>query len=139
VLDHILVAVDRSDHAASALDAAKDLAKVAGGTVRVVHVREGLSGYGRGAPEPEGAFDEAQQYVDAVVADLRSAGIDASGEVRVAAAGHVSTAILEEASDSGATVIVVASRGLTDLKDILLGGTTHKLLHRSNLPVVVVR
>lgn len=36
-------------------------------------------------------------------------------------------------------MIVLASRGLTDLKGILVGTTTHKVVHLSEVPVVVVR
>jgi nucleotide-binding universal stress UspA family protein len=36
-------------------------------------------------------------------------------------------------------MIVMGSHGTTDLEGILLGSTTHKVLHLGNLPVFVVR
>ena len=45
---------------------------------------------------------------------------------------------LDAAKDWGAKVIVLASRGLTDLKGILLGRTTHNLIHLSEIPVIAV-
>jgi len=51
----------------------------------------------------------------------------------------VATEILEEAEESRASVIVMGSRGRGDLKGLLMGSTTHKVLQRGRLPVVVIR
>ena len=65
--------------------------------------------------------------------------MNATGEVRVALSGRVAAEIVEEAKTWNADVIVMGSRGLTNFKGILLGSTTHKSLHLTSLPVVVVR
>jgi nucleotide-binding universal stress UspA family protein len=36
-------------------------------------------------------------------------------------------------------VIVLGSRGLTELAGLIIGSVTHRILHLSTLPVVVVR
>ena len=63
----------------------------------------------------------------------------ATGNLRTALTGHVATEILDEANEWGASVIVLASRGLTDLAGLVIGSTTHKVLHLGHIPVLVVR
>jgi len=66
-------------------------------------------------------------------------GIAATGVVRDSHAGRVASEILDEAADSKASVVVVGARGLTDLAGLMLGSTTHKILHLGTLPILVVR
>jgi len=46
---------------------------------------------------------------------------------------------LDEATESQASLIVIGSRGLSDLIGMVVGSTTHKVLHLGTLPVLVVR
>jgi nucleotide-binding universal stress UspA family protein len=139
MFEHVLVGLDRSDHARRALEAAKELAKLANADVRVLHVREGRVAYGRGGPLEDDSEDAAEALVDGAVKELTESGLRATGTVRAALSGTAAGDIIDEAEEWGATVIVLASRGLTDLKGILVGSTTHKVLHLSEIPVVVVR
>jgi nucleotide-binding universal stress UspA family protein len=140
VFEKVLVAIDGSPHAAQALGAAQQLAKLGGAEVRVVHVREIAldPGASSGALPSEGT-DEAEKLVDDAVAELTKAGLSVTGTVRGALAGHVAKELLEEASECGASVMVLASRGLSDLAGLVVGSTTHKVLHLGHLPVLVVR
>jgi nucleotide-binding universal stress UspA family protein len=51
----------------------------------------------------------------------------------------VASQILEEGDEWGASVMVLASRGLSDLAGLVIGSTTHKVLHLGHFPVLVVR
>jgi nucleotide-binding universal stress UspA family protein len=53
--------------------------------------------------------------------------------------GRAARVILELASAEGADVIVLGSRGLSDLAGLVLGSVTHKVLHLAHCPVLVVR
>jgi len=57
--------------------------------------------------------------------------------------GHVAREILDEAEDEAedahASTIVMGTRGLSDLGGIVIGSTTHKVLHLGKIPVLVVR
>ncbi|HXQ43521.1 MAG TPA: universal stress protein [Acidimicrobiales bacterium] len=138
MFESILTAVDGSEHDSKALAATKELAKLAEGTVRVVHVREGdfVGRAGFMAREEPG---EASKLLDETVAELVEAGVKATGTVRSSLVNLVALEILEEAEECGASVIVMGSRGVSDLKGLLVGSTTHKVLHLGQLPVVVVR
>jgi nucleotide-binding universal stress UspA family protein len=134
----LLLALDDSETATKACEAAAQLAIMSGGEVRVVHVREyGFAG--RAGQVEDEDRSAAQAIVDGAVARLAEAGIRASGVIRGAPFGHGAAEILDEAASVGATTIVMGSRGLNALEGLIIGSTTHKVLHLGRLPVLVVR
>ena len=138
MFEHILVALDGSQHDTKTLAGAKELAQLSAGQVRVVHVREGHF-IGRAGFVPGEEHDHAVALVDLAVADLSAAGVNATGTVRASLSGLVAAEILEEAEEFGASVIVMGSRGVSDLTGLLVGSTAHKVIHLGRLPVLVVR
>jgi nucleotide-binding universal stress UspA family protein len=138
MFDKLVVALDGSDHTAPVLTAASELASKIGSTVRVLHVLE-MGFVGRAGQIPLEGEDAAHKIVDDAVAELEAKGVKATGTVRAAQHGRVAGEIRDEAQEWGATGIVTGSRGLTDLEGIVVGSTTHKLLHVTELPVLVVR
>jgi len=138
MFEHILTALDGSSHDTKTLAATKELAQLSGGQVRVVHVREGHF-IGRAGFVPSEEHEDASQVVDRAIAYLVDAGANATGTVRASLSGLVVAEILAEAEESGATVIVMGSRGVSDLTGVLVGSTTHKVLHLGRLPVLVCR
>jgi nucleotide-binding universal stress UspA family protein len=138
MFEHILTALDGSPHDTKTLAATKELAKLAGGQVRVVHVREGHF-IGRAGFVPSEEHDDASELVDRAVADLVDAGVKATGTARASLSGLVVAEILAEAEESGASVIVMGTRGVNELTGLLVGSTAHKVLHLGRLPVLVTR
>jgi nucleotide-binding universal stress UspA family protein len=137
MLEEILLAVDMSDHARKAVPAAAELAKAGGGTVHVLHVREL---YYPVPPTVVGdSPEEAQQLVDSVVEELNKTGVTADGTVRASTGGSPASVILEQAREVGAGMVVLGSRGLSDLSGLLLGSVAHKVIQLSSCPVLVVR
>lgn len=53
--------------------------------------------------------------------------------------GDYADAILKAAEDTGADMIVLGSRGLGNVKELLLGSVSHKVAQRANCSVVTVR
>jgi nucleotide-binding universal stress UspA family protein len=74
-----------------------------------------------------------------VVAELQQAGVTAEGAVRPSASASPAGTILQEARDADAGMIVLGSRGLSDLGGLLLGSVAHKVIQLSTCPVLVVR
>lgn len=138
MFEQILTSVDGSEYDKKTLAAAEELAGLTDGTIRVLHVREG-DFIGRAGFVPREDHEEASKLVDQAVADLIAAGAKATGTVRSSLSNLVATEILAEAEQCGATVIVMGSRGVSDLKGLLVGSTTHKVLHLGRLPVLVIR
>ena len=53
--------------------------------------------------------------------------------------GDPAEAILQCAEDENASLIVIGSRGVGDLKSLLLGSVSHKLVQHSKCPCLVVK
>ena len=135
--ERLLVAVDHSEVSARVIAAAKDLACLANGTVRVLHVRE--REFGRLGLTPSEPDEEAQAAVRDAVDTLIQAGVDAQGEMREAIYGHAAREIVKDAHEHDADIIIMGSRGRSDLAGLVLGSTAHKVIHLSDRPVLIVR
>ena len=139
MFDKILVAVDHSEMSDRALDAARDLALLSKGEVWVLHLREREMAAKTGALVHDETTDEANAKVRACVEALAQAGVKAYGQVRDTIFGYAAREIVNDAQEIGADVIVMGSRGRSDLAGLLLGSTAHKVLHLSRRPVLIVR
>ena len=136
--EKLLVAVDHSKVTEHVLSAARELASLSHGEVWVMHLQE-REVLPRGGEIAAETTDEAQEKVDAAVAELTRAGVTAHGVVRIALYGDAAREILEEAKARDAGVIIMGSRGRGDLAGLVLGSTAHKVIHVADRPVLVVR
>jgi nucleotide-binding universal stress UspA family protein len=133
----VLLAIDGSEESKRAVETTMSLAEVAGSEVLVYHVMEREVGQaGVFDMEP---YEHATQLVDEAVGALKDAGVNAHGEVNRGIYGRAATEILDKAKEFDADMIVMGSRGLTDLTSVLVGSVTHKVLHLTHTPVLVVR
>jgi len=134
---NILVAIDGSSYSQLALPAAMEVASKFDSEVFVLHVSE--HDRGRAAAFTLETPAEATILVADAVKTAREAGITASGQVVEKAAGHVAKAIVETAEANGTDLIVMGSRGLSDMAGMMVGSVTHKVMQTANVPVLVVR
>jgi nucleotide-binding universal stress UspA family protein len=133
----MLLAVDGSEHSAKTVPVAADLAKKYEASVTVLHVREFSKRFGTDVEiDPE---DETAAYVDGVLAELAAAGIAARGELRRVQSGQVPREIIDVASEVGAGLIVMGTRGRTEWQSLLVGGVAHKVTAHAPCPVLLVR
>jgi len=130
VFEHIVLAVDGSEYDRKTLGAIRELNRLGNGSVRVVHVRQS---------DVLEALEEASDILKRAVAELADAGVQVTGTVRSTQSNLVALEILEEAEECGASMIVMGCRGASDLKGLIVGSTTHKVLHLGRLPVLVIR
>jgi nucleotide-binding universal stress UspA family protein len=134
---HILVAIDGSTYSNEAVPAVVEVARKFQSEVVVLHVSEHDKGRAvvYSLETPAGATT----MVGDAVRNLRNLGIVAKGQVRDVAAGHVAKAIVETAEANGTDLIVMGSRGLSDLGALFVGSVTHKVIQTAGIPVLVVR
>ena len=137
--DKILVAVDHSEVSDRALDAARDLALLSRGEVWVLHLREREVLLKTGMTLADETPPEARAYVAAAVDKLTAAGVKAHGDVGTTLYGYAARSIVEDATEHDVGVIVMGSRGRGDLAGLILGSTTHKVIHLTDRPVLIVR
>ena len=103
----------------------------------MLHLRE--REFGRVGRTPTESDEEARDAVTQGVEALIQAGVDAQGEVREALYGHAAREIVEDAKKHDAGVIIMGSRGMSDIAGLVLGSTAHKVIHLTDRPVLVVR
>jgi nucleotide-binding universal stress UspA family protein len=132
----IMLAFDGSQCDQRAAATSASLAAACDGEIVVLHVRV-LERPGQG-PSVE-TSTEATQLVSGVVERLLGEGIKAWGEVHAALRNEIANEICRAAGDCGADLIVMCSRGRSDLTGLVAGSITHATLRRAPCPVVVVR
>src|SRR5487761_78120 len=126
--DKILVAIDHSAASDRALAAAKDLATLSKGEVWVLHLQE-REVIARMGDVPVESASEAGATVEDAVKLLVDAGLRAHGEVRETLFGHAAREIVADAKLHDVGVIVMGSRGRSELAGLVLGSTAHKVIH----------
>ena len=132
VFRRVLVTVED----ASQVKQVAELARGAGASeARVLHLnlRESIGGR-RYALESASA---AEYAVEAAVFELRMLGIGASGQVRHALVDKAAEAIVADATDWGANLIVLGVPRRGELATRLLGSVTLRVLLRAPCPVLV--
>ena len=132
----IVVAVDGSGHADRAV---QTVAKIAAGTKDQVVVCHGVEvSHAWGADLPAETTDETQQLLDRYMSQLAAAEVPATGEVRQVPDKGIGDALLEVANGHQAGLIVLGTRGRSNVKSALLGSVAHEVVSKSTLPVLVV-
>ncbi len=138
----VVVGVDDSTHGATAARRARRYAERVGAALHAVHVAyvptSMLAALGS-VPAPIGDFTQAQRSAvwDNVGAILDgAAGIEVR---RVELEGYPPDTLVEYADWVGAALVVVGSRGRGELAALLLGSTSHRVLHLAHCDVLVAR
>lgn len=132
----IVLGLDGSESSDHAPQHATSLAKEQGASVRVVHVIEIAAGRGGGFVHLD--EDTLKAKVAQQTRDLVEAGVDAELELHSAMTGGPAHVIAEVARRSNADLIITGTRGHTAAAGILLGSVTHRLLHVSHCPLLVI-
>lgn len=149
MFENILVPTDGSEHAAKAVDVAADLAQKYGAKVHLLHVVRDL---GSSMIPPDllsiARVERVEMTERAVVESvanqiLRSAAL----RTRERGAKQVDTAlevgapaerILAIAKSLKADAIVMGTRGLGDIRGLLMGSTAHKVNHLAGCTCITV-
>ena len=131
----ILVAIDDLDESQAVLGLVKEVATEGVTEVRALHLRlREVSGYQWYSRETR---DQASLVAEAATFELRMAGLATGGSVRYAAVDRVAQAILAEANDFDAQLVVLGSPRRGELLARLFGSVTHRVILRSPCPVLV--
>jgi len=136
-MSEIVVGYDGSDSAKVALEQATGLARELGDSVVIVF-GYAARGYEGGAMTAQ--RDAIKEHAEKVTADAaetaRAAGVD-SEVVLVPEKG--AEALSDLAAQRQARMIVVGTHGESTLRGVILGSTTHRLVHIAETPVLIVR
>ncbi len=140
MLDDMLLAVDGSNHAMRAAAYAGDLARALNSSiVRIVVAFEPIPDY-FGEPNRQQAIDARLHEANAILQKAQAAVGSIPGEVHAELIeGSPAEAIIDVAKTRHTAVIIMGSRGLSSIGEIVLGSTSHKVVSRAPCPVLVVR
>ncbi|MCE9663599.1 universal stress protein [Halomonas sp. M5N1S17] len=142
----ILVPVDGSENAKKALSVACQLANQADATLHILHIPEELSHettlvWGIGAIAIEASRQERDDIGQQVVEKAAQAARD-KGVTKIETAigrGDPARTIVSEAKTRGVEAIIMGSRGLSDLRGLVVGSVSHKVSHAAECTVITVR
>jgi nucleotide-binding universal stress UspA family protein len=91
------------------------------------------------------SLSAVQVDIDAVLAELRglldgrwSAPLRTVAHTTQQVRGEPATQLLRVADRSGASMIVLGAKSHNAVADLVVGGTVHKVINRSTIPVVLV-
>ncbi len=138
-IDRILVPLDGSRLAESALPPAAELAGALGARLVLLHVLE------RNAPPTVHGQAHlvdaagARKYADATAERLRAGGIAVDVHVHEPGVGDVAASIAGHCVEIGVGLVVLCTHGSGGLRDLLLGSIAQQTLRRVACPVLVVR
>jgi nucleotide-binding universal stress UspA family protein len=137
----IVVGHDGSEGARRALATAVALARsgdgmAAGRRIVIAYVEQEIIGKG-GAPVPVTA-DDVMADIQREAAVLTADGLDVIVHVHRAVLGGPAPAVVNIAHEASADLIVVGTRGRSVLAGLLVGSVAQRLLHVSDLPVLVI-
>lgn len=137
--DHgpILVGVDGSANAGRALEVAADLALGLDTDVLAVHALGLLTTIGdRRLPSVEHRA-EIDEYLQSVWCAPLAERLGERWSARLVD-GNPAEVLILTAADVGARMVVVGARGIGGHPDLMLGSTSHQVIHHASCPTVVV-
>ena len=140
MFEGILLAVDGSEHSLHAAKEAGDLARaMKSKVVRIVIAYDSIPPY-LGEPNLQHAINARMKEANAILQKAQDAVGKIPGEVHTELIeGPAAEAIINVAKTRGSTVIVMGSRGLSTIAELVLGSTSHKVVSHAPCPVLVVR
>jgi nucleotide-binding universal stress UspA family protein len=126
--------MDESPAGEVGLSFATSVARAHRSMVHVVHVNVLLLG-GRGSTAE--SSDQSKQVVDAAVAQLAEAGVQATGEQFVSAYFHLGSRVAWVADQFGADAIVLGSHRHRRVDRLRSQGVRERITRATSLPVLV--
>ena len=139
-LKKILVPLDGSKNSIRGLEHAISLAKLADASIvgtHVSYVPGNLANPRQGFINQE-LVKEAKGYLDTAKKQCDENNIEFTSEI---IPGTPSTGIVEFAHNANNKInlIVIGTRGLSSAKESFLGSVSHHVVHKSNVPVLLVK
>jgi len=142
MFDKIMVAIDKAEITNKLLDATVEIAQNKQTQVTLVNVSQDYVSNGMTfVPENflEDILNEMEkaslEQLQQAKSKLKSAGINPE---TVHLKGDPAHEILNYAKDTEQELIIIGSRGLRGIKEMMLGSVSHKVSQLSNCPVLIV-
>ncbi|MCA1031464.1 universal stress protein [Bacillus timonensis] len=139
MFEKILLASDGSEHSIRAAEKAIELAKChQGSAVEVVYVVDKSKAKSEVLHNWNslGVLESKQERIRETERKAKEAGIDYTVKLL---RGEPGPTIVSYANEEKFDLVVVGSRGLNTLQEMVLGSVSHKIAKRVNCPVLIVK
>lgn len=138
MFDRVLVALDESKPAEPLLAAAMSVTHPRHTRLSILTVRErsGEDGSDGGPTRVRPAADDASGRA---AQRLREAGYQAEASIHLVRARGTADEIIRTIDDMGPDLVVMGSRGLSDIQALVSGSISHHVLSEAGCPVLIVR
>lgn len=141
MVQHILVAVDGSEHSKKAAAFAASLAEQVGGRLTLLSVLElptvlpfaPMESFAVLPTHSEAHMDALREMLDHAVTDFPHTRLEKVVEV-----GRPAEVIVAEADKRGVDLIVLGARGTSAATRLLIGSVSDRVVHTAHKPVTVV-
>ena len=136
----ILVAIDGSKNSDRGLVKAIDIAQSRGSTIIGLNVINVPTSYFLHKSEIKiraESLKNSEKILDGAKKKCIKANVDF--ESKVIPGGEPGYDIVKYAKKNNVNLIVIGARGLNPLKEIFLGSTSNYVLHKSKIPVMIVK
>ena len=137
----ILLAYDGSIASNHALDQAKKISQAFGSKLEVVHVFS-YTGFQLGEafiPVPQNIADNYYLYAEQIIKDVRDKIADLPNATATLLQGIPAKAILDYADEINCDLIIVGSRGLGGIRELVLGSVSHNVVQHAKVPILVIK
>jgi nucleotide-binding universal stress UspA family protein len=138
----LLIAVDGSEHARHAIDAAARLARAQPVQALLLNVADAIVYYGELPPFDAEAVEQAQRaHQQQVLAEAQAQAL-AGGLQQVevqGTTGYAADEIVRVAAERGVDQIVMGTHGLGAVRSLFLGSVAQRVVHLAKVPVLLVK
>lgn len=137
-IENILVPLDGSKNSAKALDVAIYLSTKCDAKIIGVYVLPfpGVQAYKPNKAAQEVMYEEGKRFLRAAEKSVTQKGISFQKKILK---GHQGDAITDFAGSKKIDLIVMGSRGRSGLKEKFLGSVSNYVMHKSNIPILIVK
>lgn len=141
----ILVPIDGSDTAARGLNEALKLAKDQSATIRLIHVVNELmviasyEGTIYSGELVQALRDSGQKVLDNAQQKVSAMGVQVESELLEAHGGQAGNAIVKDAEQCHADIIVLGTHGRRGFSRLVMGSDAEQVVRQARVPVLLVR
>ena len=139
-LKKILVPLDGSNNSLRGLDHAISLAKLSGASIVGAHVSyiPGNLAYPRQGFINQALVKEANRYLNTAKKRCTENGISFTSKILPGTPSHGIVKFGQEVKN-GINMIVMGTRGLSSAKESFLGSVSNHVVHKSKVPVLLIK
>jgi len=132
----ILVTLDSTPTDTTIIQHVKQLAKLVGARVVLLHVADGWAARTYGPDAVSREITEDTDYLESVRREFEKEGITAEAQL---AYGDPATEIVKWVETQGCDLVAMSTHGHRFLGDLFLGATADRVRHSIRVPVLLIR